>query len=308
MTGIHVNRRTLLFSAVGLAAYGVTGRLWAADAALDSYKVNDRIQVITGAGGNVVVYKGDGGVTLIDTGAPDRSADVLKMVDTLTGKAPIRTVFNSHWHDDHTGGNEAMHARGARIIAHINTKLWLGADFDVYWRNTTHKPRPKAALPDETFYTGGKLDLGGETLEYAHLPQAHTDGDIYLYFRQSNVMALGAFMTNKQYPIADIATGGWLGGLVAANKAILAMIDDNTVLIPSRGPALKKSDLKAQYDMLSDVYDTMKKMMQDGYSGNDMLKEKITAKYDAVWGMPDTFILETYRGMAAHTYDMGGFI
>ena len=311
MPSTFLNRRVFL---QGLAASNCLAALgWpvvslAASTALNVQKLTDRISLITGAGGNVVVYKGTQGVTLIDCGSREQAPALLKLVDELSGKAPINTVFNTHWHEDHSGGNEALHARGAQIIAHENTKLWLGADFDVEWRNWSHKPRPKQAMPDVTFYTDGKRDLGGETVEYLHFPQAHTDGDIALYFPTSNVLVAGGLLTNSKYPITDIATGGWIGGLIPANAALLAKVNDNTLIVPDRGPALKKADLKAQHDMLADLYAKMKAREQEGANDLDMLKEKITAAYDARFGDPLEFVVETYRGMWAHTYDMGGFI
>jgi glyoxylase-like metal-dependent hydrolase (beta-lactamase superfamily II) len=311
MTATAIKRRIFL---QGLAASPVFAAFnWpltslAASANLSVLPINDRISLLAGAGGNVVLYKGNQGVTLVDSGSKEQVAALLKLVDELRGQSLVSTLINTHWHEDHTGGNEAVRALGANIIAHVNTKLWLGADFDVEWRNWTHKPRPAAALPDQTFYTSEKLDLGGETVECDHFQQAHTDGDIAVFFSQSNVLVAGGLLSNYRYPIADIATGGWIGGLLNANKALLARINDNTVIIPDRGSPLSKLDLQAQHDMLADLYEKMKKLAQEGFSGHDMLQEKLTAQYDERWGDPEEFLLETYRGMWAHTYDMGGFI
>jgi cyclase len=309
MTSTTLNRRVFLQGLAATSGLALLGNP-AANAAttLNPLKLTDRITLITGAGGNVVLYQGNAGLTLIDSGQADQASALLTLVDELSGKAPITTLFNTHWHEDHTGGNDAVHARGASIIAHENTKLWLGADFEVEWRHWSHQPRAKAALPDVTFYTDGNLDLGGETVQYGNFAQAHTDGDLYVYFPQSNVLVTGGLLANKQYPIADIATGGWIGGLIAANKNLLALINDNTILIPDSGPAQTKADLQAQHDMLVDLYSKMKELASQGSSGPEMLKEKVTANYDAKWGNPDEFVMETYRGMWAHTYDMGGFI
>ena len=311
MPALSLNRRIFLKGMAAtpcLAALGVPLVAGAAAPTPGVQKISARLSLITGAGGNAVVFDGDAGLTLVDCGTREQAPALLKLVDELGGKKPLLTLFNTHWHEDHSGGNEAVHARGAKIIAHENTKLWLGADFDVEWRNTSHKPRPKAALPDVTFYTDGKRDLGGETVEYLHFPQAHTDGDIALYFPASNVLVAGGLLSDNSYPIADSATGGWIGGLIAANAALLAKVNDNTIIIADRGPPKKKADLQGQHDMLADLYEVMKMRELEGSSGLDMLKEKITAKYDARFGNPEEFVLETYRGMWVHTYDMGGFI
>lgn len=279
-----------------------------ADDSLQAHLLNARLTLVTGAGGNVVLFKGNQQLALVDSGHAEHTAALLALVDELGGKAPVRTLINTHWHADHSGGNEAIKARGARILAHENTKLWLGADFDVEWRNETHRPRAAAALPDETFYVSGMLDIGGEAVQYLHYPQAHTDGDLAVYFVDSNALVCGGLLGNYRYPVCDIASGGWIGGLLAANAGLLQKANDATVLIPDRGPALTKADLQAQHDMLADLYEKMKAAAQNGLNGQDMLDAKLTADYDARWGDPTEFVLETYRGMWAHTYDMGGFI
>ncbi|MFZ9445351.1 MAG: hypothetical protein ACO277_04295 [Ilumatobacteraceae bacterium] len=167
---------------------------------------------------------------------------------------------------------------------------------------------PVEALPDLTFYTSGEIDLGGETIEYLYFGQAHTDGDLAVYFKDSNVLVCGGLLSNYRYPICDIASGGWIGGLLQANAALLEKVNDTTVLIPDRGGPLKKADLQAQHDMLADLYEKMKEAARNGLDAQDMLDAKITAAYDERWGDPRKFVDETYRGMWAHTYDMGGFI
>ncbi|HEY0962304.1 MAG TPA: MBL fold metallo-hydrolase [Pseudomonadales bacterium] len=303
------NRRHVLKGlAAAHAALTLPWPVARADGALSAHSINERLALITGAGGNVLLFKGNQQLALIDSGLAAHTAALLELIQELGGNLAVSTLVNTHWHADHSGGNEAFKARGARILAHENTRLWLGADFHVEWRNETHTPRPAEALPDETFYVSGMLDIGGEAAQYLHYPQAHTDGDLAVYFIDSNVLACGGLLSNYRYPICDIASGGWIGGLLAANKAMLEKVNDATVLVPDRGPALAKADLQAQHDMLADLYEKMKAAAQNGLDGQDMLDAKLTADYDARWGDPSEFVLEAYRGMWAHTYDMGGFI
>jgi len=297
-----------LLAASPMVAALATRASHAATAGLEAIALSDRLTLITGAGGNVVLFKGSAGLTLIDSGEADKYEALLAIVDQLRNGTPLRLLVNTHWHADHSGGNEAVRARGASIIAHENTRLWLGADFDVHWRQQRFRPRAPEALPDTTFHDSGELDLGDETLQYHHRAQAHTDGDLFVYFPTSNVMVAGGLVTQRRYPICDIATGGWIGGLLAANKAMLELANDSTVIVPDRGPALAKADLQQQHDMLAALYDKMKALVQEGYNGDDMLQAGLTADYDAQWGDPVEFVQETYRGMWAHTYDMGGFI
>ena len=305
-----MNRRHILQALVSAPCLAGAGPLavGAASAGPVAHPLSDQLTLLTGAGGNIVLHRGDSGLTLIDSGHHDHTDALLALIDELASDAPVRTLFNTHWHADHTGGNDALHQLGASIHAHENTRLWLGADFDVHWRKQQHRPRPAAALPDTTFYHDGRLQLDGDSLAWQHYPQAHTDGDITVRFATSKVLVCGGLLSDGHYPICDIATGGWIGGLVDANALMLERIDDDTLLIPDRGPPRRKADLVAQHSMLTDLYTKMKALAQAGHSGQDMLDVKVTADYDAVWGDPTEFVLETYRGMWAHTYDMGGFI
>ncbi|MGA0804905.1 MAG: MBL fold metallo-hydrolase [Pseudohongiellaceae bacterium] len=291
-----------------LAASGWPHSSMAASPTLAVQALTDQLILITGAGGNVVLFKGSAGLTLIDSGEADKSNALLELVDELGQQAPLRQLVNTHWHPDHSGGNEAVRARGASIMAHENTRLWLGADFEVHWRQQHFKPRAPEALPDTTDYGSGELDVGGAILQYHHSAQAHTDGDLFLYFPAGNVLVAGGLMTQRRYPVCDIATGGWIGGLINANKAMLAVADDTTIIVPDRGPALTRADLQKQHDMLATLFEKMKELTREGFNGDDMLRVGITAAYDAEWGDPVEFVQETYRGMWAHTYDMGGYI
>lgn len=311
MTTLNLQRRGLLRGvAAGLtlpALVGTSG-LRAQTAAPVLQRVADDLHLISGAGGNVVLHKGERGLTVVDSGAAAHTTALLALIDEVAVGAPLHTLFNTHWHSDHSGGNEALRARGANIMAHENTKLWLGAEFEVYWRDEHHQPRPREAWPDTTFYTSGSLDLGTETAEYQHAVQAHTDGDAWLYFPNSKVLVLGGLMSDGSYPITDIASGGWIGGLIEANAAILEQFDADTLLVPERGPLRSMADLRAQHAMLEDVYTRMKVLAQDGHSAQEMLDAKVTAAHDASWGDPTRFVMETYMGMAMNTYNMGGFI
>jgi glyoxylase-like metal-dependent hydrolase (beta-lactamase superfamily II) len=310
ITPLQKRRALLRFLAAtpALASLGWPFSVQAATASLQPHALTDQLSLITGAGGNVVLFKGREGLTLIDSGESDKAQALLALVDELGEQAPLRTLVNTHWHADHSGGNDAVRALGASIVAHENTRLWLGADFEVHWRQQHFTPRAPAALPDTTFYLSGELDLGGEVLQCHYSAQAHTDGDLFLHFPDSNVMVAGGLMTQRRYPICDIATGGWIGGLINANKAMLALANNATVIVPDRGLPLTKADLQQQHDMLSVLFEKMKELTREGFNGDDLLRIRLTADYDAVWGDPEEFVQETYRGMWAHTYDMGGYI
>ena len=142
-------------------------------------------------GGNVVVFdlarwRAAGGWR-----RSEHAATLLKVVRTMTGKREVHTLFNTHWHPDQTGANDALGRPGTRIIAHENTRLWLGTEVDSKWEQRVYQRLHVRARPNQTFYTNGSLAFGGEAIEYGYLPQAHTDGDIYVYFRNANLLVAG---------------------------------------------------------------------------------------------------------------------
>ena len=141
----------------------------------------------------------------------------LKKIAEHTGGKRVQSLFNTDWHPEQTGSNETLAKAGAKIIAHENTKQYMGAEMYVDWQKRTYKPLPAHALPNQTFYTTGKMTVGNERIEYGHLGQAHTDGAIYVHFPVSNVLMTGHALEVGKYPIADYTAGGWLGGC-CANK------------------------------------------------------------------------------------------
>ena len=306
----NITRRKVL---QGLAISGVSGSLQAPLLAsengnLEVHELTERVSLISGAGGNVVLYRGDSSYTAVDSGSLNKSPTLRGAIEELVGRMPVEILFNTHWHEDHTGGNEAFRAMGAKILAHENTRLWMTADFDIEWRNTAIKPRPVKALPDETFYFSMEHDLGGEIAHVIHHVQAHTDGDLAIFFPDSNVLVAGGLLSVGAYPVPDIATGGWIGGLIPANASLLELVNADTIIIPGSGPAVGKAELQAQHDMLVDLYEQMKELARKGYHAGNMLEVDLTRDYDAQWGDPTEFVHETYRGMWAHSRDMGGFI
>ena len=271
-------------------------------------RITDDVALITGAGTNVVTFAGPEGVVMIDGGVTERSGDLLKAVTKHAGKSPA-TLFNTHWHWDHTGSNERLGKAGAKIIAHENTKLWLGADFEVEWEGRKYEPRPKHAWPNDTFYNGKRtFELGSRKLVYGWLPRAHTDGDIYVHIPDRNVLVAGDLVSVGRYPILDVATGGWLGGMVDANKALIELCDDKTVVIPGTGPLQTKADLVAQHEMLTTMKDRLVGLMRKGMGYDDLLAAPPTGEFDARWGDPKLFLTNAYRGLWGHVRELGGIV
>ena len=271
-------------------------------------RLSENLFVLAGAGGNVTVLSGAEGVLMVDGGLAERSADLLKLVSRTVGAARVNVLFNTHWHWENTGSNERLSHGGAKIIAHENTKLWLGTKIWQEWCNRTYPPRSRAALPNETFYKAGKLVFGTEPVEYGYLPQAHTDGDIYVFLPQRNVLIAGDVVSVGSYPILDYSTGGWIGGLVQATQKLIDLSDAQTRIIPGVGPLQTRADLVAEHEMLVKLQEDLWQLMRKGMGVDDMIAAAPTRAFDAQWGNPELFIANAYRGLWGHAGEMGGTV
>jgi cyclase len=298
----------LMLSGAAVASLPSLASAQVRQAPLTTTPLNDHVHLISGAGGNVLVVSGGDGLVMINGGAAERSGDLLKAVAALSGGKRLATLFNTDWCADHTGSNEAIGAIRAQIIAHEHTKQYLANDQFIEWQKRTYKAKPPTALPTKTFYTKGSLAAGSERIDYGHLGQAHTDGDIYVHLPTSNIVVTGDVMTVGKYPIADYTTGGWLGGLLTATKTLLDLSNADTRVVPGTGPVQTRADLQAQFDMLTTLRERLPKMMRQGMSANDMLAAGATKEFDEKWGDPKLFVPVTYRGLWLHVRELGGIV
>jgi glyoxylase-like metal-dependent hydrolase (beta-lactamase superfamily II) len=264
------------------------------------------LRVVSGADANFVVLNGPSGMLFVNgfLPPPDVSVGFASPGSTNT----LEFLFNTDWHPHNTAFNSVVAQGGGQILAHEFTKQYLSIERHVEWQNKTHKPLPAKALPTTTFTKAGSMTFGGQTIEYAPLGQAHTDGDIYLFFREANVLVVGDVMTVGKYPIADYTSGGWLGGLQSATKTLLSLANPETRIVPGDGPVQTRADLQAQYDMLSASRDAFVKMMRQGRSADEMLAAGATKAFDAKWGDPQLFVRTSYRGLWLHVRELGGIV
>jgi cyclase len=310
--------RTLFGGAAGVAlgqgafsrrANAQTGSAQTASTPLQVNKLTDTLLEVTGAGANVLAVIGPEAVLMVDGGSADRSAELLKLIAGQSGGKPVQVLFNTCWDPGRTGSNEALGKAGAKIIAHENTKLWLGAEFDVRWQKRTYEPHPKIALPNQTFYSGvQKMTFGTEPVEYGHVPQAHTDGDIYVYFPGPNILMAGGVVSAGRYPNPDYSTGGWLGGLAEAQKTLLKVTNADTRIVPGEGPVMSRADLQAEQEMLAAAKDRLVKLLKKGLSPTRMIAEKPLQDFDEKWGNSDLFISNAYMGLWGHVHELGGIV
>jgi len=236
----------------------------------------DNLFLITGAGANVVARTGSEGVLLVDGGLSERSASLLEAVDALPGGKPVRTLFNTHWHPEQTGSNLTLGRAGATIIAHENTRLWLTTDITRPWENRTFRPLPKEARPNKTFYDKDAITVDGERIEYGYTLQAHTDGDIYVFFPKSNVLVIGDVISGAGWPFIDWWTGGWINGIVSGLETLLKVANEQTRVVAGQGPVLTKADLESQHKMFSNISQRLRTYMFGGKNVDDAIAAQPT--------------------------------
>ena len=279
-----------------------------ASSPLSAQVLADNVVQITGLGTNAVLVTGSDGALLVDCGPAERSAELLRFVSRYPGAGKVSVLYNTHWHWDHTGGNERFAKAGATIVAHENTKLWLGQNFFSNWQGRRYLPRPKEAWPTRTFYTSGKTTFGKDELVYGYLPRAHTDGDVYVFLPRQNVLVAGCLVSVGAYPILDYTTGGWLGGMADASKALLEVGDEKTLIVPGKGPVQGRADVKAQTDMLVTMFERMKGLMRKGIGIDDLQANPPTKEFDGRWGDPKLFLANAYHGLWGHVRELGGIV
>lgn len=267
--------------------------------AAGTLRLSDDLFVITIPGeANVVAHTGPSGVVLVD-GASARASDALmKAVAALPGGGPVRTLFNTHWHPEQTGSNERLGKAGNTIIAHENTRLWLTTDVTWPWSGQRFTRLPKVAQPNKTFYTTGSLESG---VRYGFIPDAaHTDGDLYVYFPKQNVLAVGDVVSGQGWPVVDYATGGWIGGMVGGLQRLLSLANDETRIVPGRGPVLGLKDLKSQAQMYGTIYERLTQLLNKGRGPGEAVAAQPTKEFDAQMGNGDEFVRRAFESLWAY--------
>src|SRR6266852_1707935 len=200
------------------------------------------------------------------------------------GNAPLKTVIDTHWHVDHTDNNANLHAAGATVLAHDNTKTRMAEPHDSALMGLHFPASPADALPQQTFSSSKELHANGEIVMLQYFQPAHTDTDIYIHFQKANVIHMGDTFFNGFYPVIDASTGGKINGMILAANKILTLVDNNTKIVPGHGPLGNKADLTKFRDMLVVARDRVQKLKNAGKSAGEIAASKPFADLDATWG------------------------
>ena len=249
---------------------------------IETINVAGDIYMLKGSGGNIGVIVGDDGVMIVDNQfAP--LADKIKAAISKISNKPVKYVVNTHWHGDHVGGNEVFGAEGSIIIAHSNVRTRLSTDQFMALQKREVPAKPEVAWPIVTFSEDITYYFNDEEIMIHHSPPAHTDGDAVIYFKQTNVIHMGDTFVRYGYPFVDISAGGSVSGMIANLDRVIAMINDDTKVIPGHGELATRADMIQFRDNLKDIVAGVKKGIEKGQSLAEIQSSEITKKYDKDW-------------------------
>ena len=289
----RINLTALVFAALPLFAQRDFSKV-----EIKVTKVAGTVYMLEGSGGNIGVSSGPDGIVIIDDQYAPLAPKIVAALATISDK-PIRFILNTHFHGDHTGGNEAL-GKTAPIVAHENVRKRLETGVDLPSRKVP--PAPKGALPVVTFNDRTTIHINGEDVRAIHYPHGHTDGDAVIEFVQSNVVHMGDDFFNGTFPFVDIDSGGSVRGLTRNIDAVLGRIKDDAKIIPGHGALADKAALRAFVEMLRGTTAAVEKALKDGKSLDQMKSEKILAAWDK-WGQgfvkTDTWIETINRELSA---------
>ena len=267
---------------------------------LSAQHLNGNCYLVNVAGNNVIIADYAEGLVFVDGGEDVYANGSLSFIEQQFANKPINALFNTHWHKEQTGLNQLLGKRGTPIIAHHNTKHWLATRQYNVWLNTTIEPVSITALPTETFYDQFDLSLGNKNIVAGYLPLAHTDSDIYVYFPDDNVLAVGGVISTNRWPEIDWWSAGWFGGMLDGLETLLAIADDNTVIVPTHGKPISKKELQQQYDMYVVLFDRILTLLKASHSPAEAVAAKPTADFHPEWNNADAFVESAFRSFYGH--------
>lgn len=271
-----------------------------ANVQITAEKINDQLHMLQGAGGNILISTGEDGVLMIDDQFAPLSEKIMAKIKEISG-TEVSYLINTHWHGDHTGGNENFGKAGATIIAHENVRMRMQRGRPKI-EGREIPPAPAVALPVITFGTDMKVHFNGDDIHLFHFHNGHTDGDGIIFFPEDNVIHMGDTFFNLRYPFIDLKSGGDVDGLLKTLGEVLFMIDDSTVIVPGHGPLGNKADLMKYRDILTELRDKVAAMIKEGKDLDAIKASGFSSQYDEDMGggfiNPERFAEFLFQGLS----------
>src|SRR5262245_31612492 len=288
--------------AAGAASLGgVFARAYAATAPLAAPQISatdlSGLILFQGAGCNVIAMRGEDGALMIDGGLAANADALLRAVKERSGNNRVHTLINTHWHPEQTGSNEAVGRDGGVIIAHEKTRMYLSNIVTSVTFEGRFGPLPPAARPNKTTQQAGSLQFAGRRVDYSYLPQAHTDGDLYVHFPEMNVLVGGGVVSGEQWPLLDYRNGAWFGGRVRAYERLAQLVRPDTRVVPADGRLITGRDIVWQNDIYQKLFVDMIAYMNMGLGAEDVVERNPLKQYQSEFGDASAFLNGAYRSM-----------
>ena len=302
-------RKLFKMTIFALTPIVIAGVVWAQDqkaVKIKTISLGGGVSMLVGQGGNLGVSSGQDGLFMIDDQYAVMSDNIRKALASISGQ-PLRFIVNTHWHGDHTGGNESFGKTGAVIVAQDNVRRRMSSEQFIKAFDSKVPASPAIALPVVTFAEAVMFHLNGDDISVFHVAPAHTDGDSVVQFKNANVIHTGDIFFNGLYPFIDVSSGGSIDGMIEDSDRLLALADDKTKIIPGHGPLADRAALKTYRDMLTAIRDRVAAAIKSGKTLEQVQAMKPTADFDAAWGKgflkPEQFVAIVYSSLdnsAAH--------
>ena len=301
-----LDRRRLLASCASAVALTALTSPWQqvlAQASAAVMPVRGNLSLIDAGGSNVLVCETSAGLVLVDSGTADYSNRLLNTLSAFrTDK--VHTLFNTHWHAEQCGANAAIGSTGAAIIAHQKSWHHLSTQYYLPAESRYHEPLPQAGRPTVRIINTGSAEIGAQTIACGTLVQPHTDGDLYVYFPDTNVLAAGGAVASDQDPELDWYGGGWLGGRAQSLDTLVALTNADTLIVPAQGKVMTQAELIAERDMTHTLYLRLNDLIRSGCSAQCMEQEGALDGLGRSWQDPQQFLYAAYKGLWAHHYNL----
>ena len=263
--------------------------------------------LLNAGGSNVLVAETAQGLVLVDSGTAAFSTQLMSALAGLSS-TKVNTLFNTHWHDDQCGGNAVIGNSNTAIIAHAKTWQRLSTEYFLPTEARYQQPLPAEGRPTVKVHDKGSLQVGGTTIDYGTLIEPHTDGDLYVYFREANILAAGGAVASDSDPELDWYGGGWLGGRANSLDLLVQLSNADTLIVPERGRVLTQAELIAERDMTHELYQRLNTLIRKGCSADCMQQEGALSGLPRNWQDPAKFLYAAYKGLWAHHYNLAADI